>query len=794
MPLDTNYSAVQLATIVRACAPRVLFANARLAQLARDASAGIPATVVADIRMPQSIGSPGSGDLDGGAGHDPAVILYTAGTTADAKGVVLTHDNLLAARDAACQVVAVEQNDRVLGGLPLFAPLGQLANLLLPCAVGARILFLETTNSNELMRALSEQRITVVTCAPKLFDLLHQRVLRRDPSGMWRTLMFHGRLALNFHSRQLGMNLGPLLFARSRAGMGRHMRLFVTSGSKFDPAVGRDLYALGFTILRAYGLTETSGVATLRARMMPTWTRWAGRCRDSRSRCCPPRIQTLTAKSRFAVRSSCGVTTTGPTPRRQSMRDGWLLTGDLGRMDETGRLSITGRKNDVIVLAAGETIDPLEIEAAYLQSLFVQEICVLGFPREDGPTAESLYAVVVPNLDLLRERRIVNAGDLLRFELEGLSIHLPYHKRVTGYEIWFEPLPRTTTGTVKRHEVARRVCERRRADAGFDRDDAAFDADDAHARRAVAVIARRAVGKRIAPESNLELDLGLDSIQRVELLSEIERNLGGRIPEGQEHEVFTVRQLIDATRAGAQHASAASADSWADIFRDLPPPDDPLLRGLLQPRPIAARVFFLAPQLLRLLLLPRICATGLNHLPAQGPFIISPNHQGYLDPFIICSALPFELFRQLFFVGAAEYFETPLMAWIARKGNCIPVDPDANLVSALKAGAFGLAHGRVLMLFPEGERSIDGTVKHFKKGAPVLARHLAVPVVPVAIRGAYEVWPRNRRINWGLMFPWRRHRIRVAFGAPLRFADFADYESAAAELRSRVAAMWNELG
>ena len=112
----------------------------------------------------------------------------------------------------------------------------------------------------------------------------------------------------------------------------------------------------------------------------------------------------------------------------------------------------------------------------------------------------------------------------------------------------------------------------------------------------------------------------------------------------------------------------------------------------------------------------------------------------------------------------------------------------------MKAGAFGLAHGRVLMLFPEGERSIDGTVKHFKKGAPVLARHLAVPVVPVAIRGAFEVWPRNRRINWGLMFPWRRHRIRVAFGAPLRFADFADYESAAAELRSRVAAMWNELG
>ncbi|MGH9173986.1 MAG: lysophospholipid acyltransferase family protein, partial [Vicinamibacterales bacterium] len=133
-------------------------------------------------------------------------------------------------------------------------------------------------------------------------------------------------------------------------------------------------------------------------------------------------------------------------------------------------------------------------------------------------------------------------------------------------------------------------------------------------------------------------------------------------------------------------------------------------------------------------------------------------------------------------------------AWIARHGNCVPVDPDANLVPAMKAGAFGLAHGKVLMLFPEGERSIDGTVKRFKKGAPILSRHLGVPIVPVAIRGAYEIWPRNRSINWNVMFPWSRHRIRIAFGPALRFNESATYAESAAALQAAVKALWERLG
>jgi long-chain acyl-CoA synthetase len=183
----------------------------------------------------------------------------------------------------------------------------------------------------------------------------------------------------------------------------------------------------------------------------------------------------------------------------------------------------------------------------------------------------------------------------------------------------------------------------------------------------------------------------------------------------------------------------------------------------------------------------------LASLPASGPFLLCPNHQSYLDPLFVCGALPYRTFRRLFFIGAVEYFETPLTKWVARTVNLLPVDPDSNLVPAMTACAFGLQHGKILMLFPEGERSIDGTVKKFKKGAPILARHLRVPIVPVALKGIYELWPRNRAFNWSLLWPWSGHRFTVAFGPPTTFLENESYSEAALRLRDRVDTMWRAI-
>jgi long-chain acyl-CoA synthetase len=299
--------------------------------------------------------------------------------------------------------------------------------------------------------------------------------------------------------------------------------------------------------------------------------------------------------------------------------------------------------------------------------------------------------------------------------------------------------------------------------------------------------------RALRPDANLELDLGLDSMERVELLTELEQRFGVRVSPATAATIFTVRELVEAVRpsAAASAVAATPDESWSAILRDLPGVDDPGLGWLLRSRTFAAPLHFMLLRLVGFLFF-RVRVSGLEHLPRKGPYIISPNHQSYVDPFVLCGVLPYRTFKEIFFVGAVEYFETPVTRWVAHTANIVPVDPDSNLIPAMKAGAFGLVHGKILMLFPEGERSIDGTVKKFKKGSPILARHLGVPIVPVAIKGVYELWPRNRGINWRLVAPWSGHRPAIEIGEPLNVAGVSDGQSAA-ELRERVNAMWQRI-
>ena len=788
VPLDTNYSASQVATIVQDSGARLLIVSEKLREKAADSGVAL-----ADLHR-ERVGTKPLEPLERLEPVEPvqpAVILYTSGTTSDPKGVVLTHANLLAERDAAFGVVNVTDRDAILGVLPLFHSLAQLANLLLPFAVGARVVYLETLNSADLVKALSERKITIFACVPQFFYLIHQRVMQQvQQSNLIVRLLFKLLLATNFLLRRANINLGRVFFGKVHDVMGRDMRLLITGGSKFDPAIGRDLYSLGFTILQAYGLTETSAAATI-STPNDAHIDTVG----------PPLpgVQIRIVDGEIAIRGA--IVMQGyynrPEATAEVIRDGWFYTGDLGRIDGRQRLTITGRKKEMIVLASGKNIYPEEIEAHYRKSAFIREICVMGLTDPGRPTSERLYGVVVPDMDLLRQKKIVNAGDIIRFEMEGAAVGLPAHKRVLGYEIWFEPLPRTTTQKIKRHEIERRVREKQRAASADvavpltaeDREWMDGDAADI-----VGAIARRAkAGSRMFPDANLELDLGLDSMERVELLTELEQRLQTKVPPATAPGIFTVRQLVSALSdaAGEQKGSLRqdAGQSWPVILRDLPPPDDPLLGRLLDSRPIAAPALFLLGRMLRPLI-ARVRVQGVENLPSSGAYIISPNHQSYLDPFLMCTALPYRVFERFFFVGAVEYFETPLTRWFAKIANLVPVDPDSNLVPAMQAGAFGLAHGKVLVLFPEGERSIDGTVKKFKKGAPILAQHLGVPVVPVAIKGVYELWPRNRGINWSLAWPWSGHRVHIVIGRPMSFDENTNYNQSASELRDRVERLW----
>ena len=570
VPFDTNYSAAQVATILKDSGARVLFTSQRLRETADAALAGLTGVVVLDVHADASAGPPEPVTADAALlveAAAPAVILYTSGTTSDPKGVVLSHANLVAERDAAFAVLNVRATDSVLGVLPLFHSLAQLANLLLPFAVGARVVYLETLSSQELVRALSERQITIFACVPQFFYLIHERILREvDRRGTFAKWAFRAMLATSVRARRIGVNLGPTLFGRVHAMMGRQMRFFVTGGSKFDPAVGRDLYALGFTILQAYGLTETSGAATIST---PDEAHL-----DTVGRPLPGMELKILAPEGGSRDAEDGeIALRGPLIMQgyfnrpdataAVMREGWLLTGDLGRVDRQGRLTITGRKKEVIILANGKNLYPEEIEAHYRQSPFVKEVCVTAFGEDK--TGQRLYGVVVPDMEALAARKVVNAGDLLRFELEGLSASLPSYKRVLGYDVWFEPLPRTTTGKLKRHEIVRRLQET----ASSATRPAVSEADerwqaDPHVSAALEVVRRRAIGGLpCRPSANLELDLGLDSMERVELLTELEQEFGVRVAEEQTHQIFTLGQLIDAVRPVPGNRTPATGNRTA---------------------------------------------------------------------------------------------------------------------------------------------------------------------------------------------------------------------------------------
>ena len=841
VPLDTTFTAEQVTKLLKDSGSWALFSDSKHLQVAQAAVAGLETRLILTdsnsprpqndlastdtgrakiIAVPRRIESdldkifavgPGTFRPVSAAPESVAALLYTSGTTADPKGVMLTHGNLMEEAHAVFKTLKIGPADAVLGVLPLFHSLAQMANLLLPLAAGARVVYLETRDTRELLRALGERSITAFAVVPQFFYLIHERMLKEVQKRGWLvSLYFRLFMRLNRLLRKVGLNAGRVFFGKIHKTFGERMRYLITGGSRFEPQIARDFHALGIDVLQAYGLTETSGGAFV----TPPGNNVIGsvgkplpgveaRIIDAK------REDDLTASGEIAIRGPIVMKGYWKRPEATAavLKDGWLLTGDLGYFDEHGNLFITGRKKDVIVLPNGKNIYPEEIEAHYLKTPLIKEICVVGLEGgPDDPGSARLHAVIVPNFNALRERKIVNAKEVIRFDIEGLSVQLPTTKRIGSYEIWQEDLPRTTTRKLKRFEIERRVLSKQGkerlpeseiADARSSvQDEAWLQQEDV--RRAVSIIREyaRTAPQTIRPAANLELDLGLDSMQRVQLLVALEQQLGGDVEESRLAEIYTVRDLLNAVRESAAVGKTSTVAreqpaGWRAILSE--PPSDPDVLALASARPFSEAFFYLATRIVQIFALDRfhLQVRGLQKLSLQGPYIISSNHQSYLDPIILDSVLPWPVFRNMFAVGTSEIFGSSMMRRVARLLRVAVVDPDANLISAMRAGAFGLQHGRILIMYPEGERSIDGTPRVFRKGAAILSIHLQVPIVPVAIDGFYESWPRGRKFQ-------KFGPLKIVFGDPIYPPPKSEgsegaYERLTAELKQRVIAMWNEL-
>ena len=823
VPLDSNYHADQVHKLLLDSGAALLFCDTRHLPLAREAVADTSVKIVLLEGTEEGV----SGSLDAmtttGAGEfaasepqasDLAVLLYTSGTTSDPKGVMLSHGNLVFEVDSVAKLVSYTERDAILGILPLFHSLAQVTNLLLPLSVGARVAYLETLNTTELLRGLREREITSFCVVPQFFYLIHERIEKEiGKRGFLAKRAFATMLALNRFSRKLGINLGRVLFGKIHATFGKHMRLLVTGGSRFDPEIARQFYELGIDVLQAYGLTETTGGATV----TPPGDMVIG----SVGKPIPGvEVKIVDPQPSEDAPPSGEIAIRGPNVMlgyynrpdvtAAAFRDAWLLSGDLGYVDRRGHVFVTGRKKELIVLANGKNLYPDEIESYYLKSEFIKEICVMAIQGVPGdPKREQLHAVIVPNFEALKEKKIVNAKEAIRWDVEGISHEMPSVKRILSYDIWQEELPRTTTKKIKRFEVEKRVKEQRaRGEAGGDvgsgeekpqaQELSAADAEwleQPDVEQVLPIIREASKGNvAIVPETSLELDLGLDSMQRIELLVSIEEELGGKVPESDLGEIYTVRQLVDAvvTSVAAGGGKRTESAGWSTVLQE--EPTDLEVLALARPQVFWTALWFVVAKFVHLLtlVLNGLKVTGMENLPEKGPFILSSNHQSYIDPAILGAILPWKHFKNLFSVGTSEIFGTGIMHWVAGQLHVVVVDPDANLVPAMKAGAYGLRHGKVLILYPEGERSVDGSPKRFKKGAAILATHLQVPIVPIAIEGFYDAWPRGKPF-----FQKFTSRFSVAFGEPVAPPPGEPTELLATQMmatvRAKVVTMWTVL-
>ena len=729
-----------------------------------------------------------------------ASILYTSGTTGSPKGVMLSHGNFLANARSVLDFGLVSGQDNLLALLPLHHSFAFLLQLLLLYS-GAHLTFPASLKGPDLLACMRETGVTLLVGVPQLFYMLHKGIfdeIARRPTPV--RFLLRGLLRLSGALRPRGINLGRVVFSTVHERFGGRVRILASGGARLDPDIARDFLAMGFTMTEGYGLTETAPAVSFNP---------LERMRPGSVGVPMPGVEVKILHpdgegvGEIAIRGPNVMRGyyENPTATAEVIRDGWFFSGDLGYLDADGYLTITGRAKEVIVLSSGKNIYPEEVEGQYLKSPYIEEICLIPQTVDRGGAAvEGLLALVLPDLDYFRAQGMTNVFETIRWDMENVGRDLPPYKRPTGLRIVKESFPRTRLGKIQRHLVqerfqAERAREARPDEAPPSETDQAL-LEDGMGRRVLEYLCEATQRPEVRLDDNLELDLGMDSLARVEMLVTLEEILNVEIPDEAAAECFTVREVIERlqTLRGTPGGAAAPPRrrGWGEILTASPPAEvQAMVEASSRPSAslITAASRGLCAGVFRTLY--RLRVEGLRHVPEQGPLILIANHCSFFDAFILASSLPLRTSQQIFYMGFEWFFRHPILAWWGRGVRVIPVDMDTYLVRALQASAAVLRQGKILCAFPEGERSVDGRVRPFLKGVGTLVKELKVPVLPAYISGSFEAWPRGQALP-GI------HRLHVRFGpvatpeellsgAGPRGADAA--ETIVMRLRERVAAL-----
>jgi long-chain acyl-CoA synthetase len=693
---------------------------------------------------------------------DPLQIIFTSGTTAEPKGVVTTHRNIV----ANLEPIAVEiEKYRIYGRIfrpirflnlvPLSHVFGQFMGLFIPQLLPGTVIFSDTLNPTEAIRTIKKERISVLVTVPRLLETLRDKI-ERDFEAEGKSDWFHKQME-TARGRHFTRRWWRFRSVHNRFGW--KFWAFISGGATLDREAEEFWSRLSFVVIQGYGLTETTSLVSVNHPFRLG--------KGSIGKVLAGREIKLDANGEILVR---GESIAAGYWQDQEMKpvegeDGWFRTGDMGELDADGNLYFKGRRKSVIVTPAGMKVYPEDLEAALRREPQVRDCVVFGVEREGN--AEACAVLLLKDVDQ-------DAAAIVHRANESLADF----QCIRHWLVWPEDdFPRTSTQK-PRANIVQDYAHRKLGALG-----GAAAAPAGPLAELIARVTGRAPAN-LSPGANLAADLGLSSVDRVELMSAIEDRYQIDLNESKFTSATTLGDLEKMLREPGAKRSDMVYPRWTQ-----------------HPLQNAARLgiyyLFVRPATW-LLANPRIRGRELLRNLA-GPALFICNHISQNDIGFVLWALPprfrhrlavamegeqldemrrppweFGLFRRC--LERFKWFA--IVAWF----NVFPMASRSGVRESFSYAGESADRGYNLLVFPEGRRTLDGTTWPFRAGIGVLAARLNLPIVPLRIDGLFEFRKAGKkRTPWGA--------VRVSIGRPVRFPPGADPAEITRELEQAVAAL-----
>ena len=720
--IDAGYTAEELEYILTDADPKVIMTSNKNLKVAEEAiklsGKNIRIINCDEIKSPEDfevdeyvIYSPEPEDI--------GVLLYTSGTTGKPKGVVLTFDNLMSNVDAIVEIKMATPKDRLLALLPYHHVLPLSINLLMAIHIGTLVVLIDELSASAILGALQKYKITIVVGVPRLWEMIHKGLMEKIKSSKIANLLFE------LCKKVKSVTLSKIVFKKVHQALGGNIRYLVSGGAKLDPNIMDDFKVLGIKVLEGYGLTETSPIIA--------FTRPDDVCIGTVGKTIPGVEVKIAEDGELLVKGRNVLKEYYNKPeatKEAKDENGWFHTGDLGKI-ENGYITIIGRKKEMIVLSNGKNINPIDIENEIAKgSDLIKEIAVMEHNNH-------LLALVYPDFKLIKERSITNITETLKWDIiDSYNINAPAYRKILEIKIVKDEFPKTKLGKLRRFML--KDILKNLEDGGENSHKERPEDPESKTRefQTLAQYIKEEKGENIYPDSHIEIDLGLDSLDIIQLNSFIEKTFGFKIKEEEAIDLKVIKDICEYIRKNSKEYHLEKIN-WSEILKesiDYPLPSSNMIW--------LTKIFFAS--ILKFYLGLKI--KGIEKLSKE-PRIIICNHESFIDAFAVQRLFKGDMLKNTYYFAIKKHFDKAGLRFMANHGNIILMDINENLKESLQVSAEVLKEGKNLVIFPEGARTRDGKLQDFKKFFGILSKELNIPVTVLGIDGAYESMP------FGSIFP-----------------------------------------